>query len=129
MIYSKSKSSILSKSLSFFNLYSKVISVSSFTLPKSLASIVLSPLRFYGSSFLNWRPLCIFTFNKTFVARTGRLKMFEKLSIKSAGFTLCTSPPVNSDTLERVSMLHSSPSILTILTVTPLVLAYYPILS
>jgi hypothetical protein len=56
-----SKSAIFSSSFTFFMRYSKVTSVSSFTLPSSRAKIVLSSLRLRASWFLNSRPLCSFT--------------------------------------------------------------------
>jgi hypothetical protein len=51
--------------------YSKVISVSDVTFPTSLVSKERSSDRLIGFSFLNYNPLCNFTFAITFEAITG----------------------------------------------------------
>jgi hypothetical protein len=52
-----------------------------------------------------------------------------KFYVSCRGFTLSTLPPVASEILLRVSILHSSPSIDTMFTVTPLFFANSPIYS
>lgn len=78
MIYVRSISSILTNSFIGFNLYSKVISVSSVTLPSYLTSAVLSSDKLATSSFLNSNPLCNFTLVVTLVAITGRDRILAK---------------------------------------------------
>ena len=51
--------------------------------------------------------------------------MLAKFLVNKIGSTLSTSPPVNSAILAKVSRLHSSPTMETILTVMPLDLAHY----
>ena len=65
----------------------------------------------------------------TLEAMIGFDRILAKFLVREIGSTLSTSPPVNSAILERVSRLHSSPTIETMLTVMPLDLANSPILS
>ena len=62
---------LLTRSETFFKVYSKVISVSSVTLPTSLVIKEWSSERFKGFSFLNYNPLWSLTFAITFDAITG----------------------------------------------------------
>jgi len=71
-------SSMLTSSLIDFNLYSKVISVSSVTFPSYFTKRVLSSDKLAISSFLNSSPLWIITLVTTLVAITGNDKIFEK---------------------------------------------------
>ena len=125
----RSISSIFASSDTFLRVYSKVISVSYVTFPTSLVSKEWSSDIKIGFSFLNYNPLCSFTFAITFEAITGYDKMFEKFLVKSTGSTLSTSPPVIAASLLKESKLHSSPVIETIFTVTPCVFANYPTIS
>lgn len=128
-MFVRSISSIFARSDTFLSVYSNVISVSAVTLPISLVSKERSSDKFIGFSFLNYRPLCNFTFAITFDAITGYDKILEKFLVKSTGSTLSTSPPVIAASLLKESKLHSSPVIETILTVTPCVFANCPIIS
>jgi hypothetical protein len=118
-MFVRSISSIFASSDTFLRVYSNVISVSAVTFPTSLVSKERSSDKLIGFSFLNYNPLCNFTFAITFDAITGYDKIFEKFFVKSTGSTLSTSPPVIAASLLNESKLHSSPVIDTILTVTP----------
>jgi len=67
----RSISSIFASSDTFFKVYSKVISVSYVTFPTSLVSKERSSDKLIGFSFLNYKPLCSFTFAITLEAMTG----------------------------------------------------------
>ena len=101
--------------------YSNVNTLSLVTFPNYFTRMVLSSDTSFPSSFLNYKPLWILTLASTLVATTGTESMLAKFFVKVVGSTLSTSPPVISASLPKESMLHSSPSIEMIFTVTPAV--------
>ena len=103
--------------------------LSAVTLPNCLAKVVLSSEMSFSISFLNCSPLWILTFAFTLVAITGMESILANYYVNVVGLTLSTTPPEASANLLRESMLHSSPSIDTILIVTPDVWAIYPTVS
>jgi hypothetical protein len=70
--------------------YSKVNMESAVTFPNFFVKNDLSADMLDSSSFLNWSPLCSFTFVSTLVAISLRALMFSKLDLRVVGLTRST---------------------------------------